>query len=62
MVVCHCNMVNDRTIYKLASSAGRALTVSDVTNHCGAGGDCGGCVDTIAEVLQARPNDSAQQH
>ncbi|MEM8618710.1 MAG: (2Fe-2S)-binding protein [Actinomycetota bacterium] len=61
MVVCHCNMVNDRTINKLAKKAGRELTVSEVTDHCGAGGNCGGCVDAIVEILDARSNNSARR-
>ncbi|MEO1059274.1 MAG: (2Fe-2S)-binding protein [Actinomycetota bacterium] len=61
MVVCHCNLVNDRTINRLAKKAGRELSVSDVTDHCGAGGNCGGCVNAIEEILEARANDAARR-
>ena len=49
MVVCHCLRINDRTISQLASH--EAVTVDDVTRHCGAGGHCGGCRQTIRSVL-----------
>lgn len=50
MVVCHCLHINDRVIDALDVDPG--ATVDDVTAACGAGGQCGGCRDTIATLLQ----------
>lgn len=49
MVVCHCELVNDRTIAEIA--AGDIVTVDDVTERCGAGGKCGGCRESIERLL-----------
>ena len=49
MIVCHCLAVNDRLIEAVA--AGEALTVEDVIERCGAGARCGGCRDSIQQVL-----------
>ena len=57
MVVCHCHLVNDRTIAKLASAAGGELSFDDVTAHCGAGVRCGGCYDTICDILDSQTNE-----
>jgi len=59
MYVCHCRAVNDRTI-RAAADAG-ALTVDDLMQTCGAGGDCGGCHTVLEELLaagRARSSDS----
>jgi bacterioferritin-associated ferredoxin len=49
MVICHCLAMNDRTITELAGN--RAITVDDVVAACGAGGECGGCRDSIELLL-----------
>ncbi|MEM7274231.1 MAG: (2Fe-2S)-binding protein [Actinomycetota bacterium] len=49
MVICHCRAVNDRVIRLVAS--GPNVTVADVTEQCGAGGDCGGCTDAIEQLI-----------
>mgnify|MGYP006144197333 CR=1 FL=1 len=51
MIVCHCEEVTQRTI-KHAISDG-AASVSQVSAACGAGRNCGGCVEAI-EALLAR--------
>ena len=51
MVVCHCERVNDRTIRKLLRDA--EVTIDDVIARCGAGGRCGGCRDSIEQLLDA---------
>ena len=51
MLVCQCNGVSDRTIRK-AVRAG-AVTVDDVGQACEAGTCCGGCADSIAEVIHS---------
>lgn len=49
MIVCHCEQVNDRTV-RDAIAAG-ARTLDDVINRCNAGGNCGGCHDSIENLL-----------
>ena len=49
MVVCHCEAINDRTI-RDALAAG-STTVDEIARDCGAGSQCGGCVDTIRNLL-----------
>ncbi len=49
MIVCHCIVVNDRRIRALISDT---TSVEDITRLCGAGRDCGGCVDTIEALLE----------
>ena len=60
MVVCHCHLVNDRTIAKLAQQAGGDASYEDVIAKCGAGQQCGGCYDSICDILEARVNDPAR--
>lgn len=54
MVVCHCEAVNDAAIQAAASGAGAVdeLTIDDIAARCGAGGQCGGCHDTIRSILE----------
>lgn len=49
MVVCHCELVNDLTIKEIA--AGEVVTIEEVTQRCGAGGQCGGCHESIERLL-----------
>ena len=49
MIVCHCLAINDRLIEAVA--AGEPVTVEDVIARCGAGARCGGCRDSIQQVL-----------
>lgn len=49
MVVCHCEVVNDRTINEIVT--GQVMTVDEVTERCGAGGQCGGCIESIERLL-----------
>lgn len=49
MIVCHCLAINDRLIE--AVTAGQPVTVEDVIARCGAGARCGGCRDSIQQVL-----------
>ncbi len=51
MVICHCELINDRTIAEIA--AGAELTADDVADRCGAGARCGGCLDSIERLLAA---------
>ena len=56
MVVCHCEAVNDRVINAALQDGSTSL--SEIEQACGAGGQCGGCVDTIRHLL-ARRNEAA---
>jgi bacterioferritin-associated ferredoxin len=49
VLVCHCEVVGDRTIR--AAIADGAADVAAVTRRCGAGGGCGGCHPAIEELL-----------
>jgi bacterioferritin-associated ferredoxin len=51
VVVCHCELVNDRTITDIVN--GEVLTIEEVTERCGAGGRCGGCRGSIERLLAA---------
>ena len=51
MLVCHCNAVSDRTIRKVVRAG--ALTADEVGFACGAGSCCGGCVDTVQQIIHA---------
>ncbi len=53
MVVCHCKAINDEFLRSLFAE--RPFTVSDVTEECGAGGDCGRCLEMIESVLKQSP-------
>ena len=43
MVVCHCLAINDSTIRELLNSG--ALSVEEIGTRCGAGTECGACVE-----------------
>lgn len=49
MIVCHCRIVNDRTILELLRSG--EDTPNRIERHCGAGGACGGCAETIERLI-----------
>ncbi|MCE2525532.1 MAG: (2Fe-2S)-binding protein [Acidimicrobiia bacterium] len=49
MIVCHCLAINDRLIEAVAE--GQLVTVEDVIQRCGAGTRCGGCRESIQQVL-----------
>jgi bacterioferritin-associated ferredoxin len=48
VVVCHCAAINDVAI---AAYRREGATVEDVLARCGAGGDCGGCIPVLEELL-----------
>lgn len=50
MIVCHCNVVNDREIRRAIETG--AETVVEVTRACGAGGRCGSCTPAIEALLE----------
>lgn len=53
MVICHCKAINAEFIKTLFVE--KSFTVADVTDECGAGGDCGRCLDVIECLLQQNP-------
>ena len=59
MVICHCLAVNDRAIAELARSAG--VGVDDIAAVCGAGGACGGCRESIEQILAALGQEATLQ-
>ena len=48
MLVCHCRGVSERDVHRALE--GGASCVEDITAHCGAGGDCGGCLPVLVEL------------
>lgn len=49
MLLCHCQVVNDRDV-RAAIAAG-ARDEFDVAAMCGAGAACGGCVPAVTALL-----------
>ena len=49
MIVCSCHAVTDREIQRAARAGAR--TPCQVAEMCGAGSTCGGCRDTVHELL-----------
>ena len=48
MLVCHCRSVSERDVHHALE--GGASCVEEITERCGAGGDCGGCLPVLAEL------------
>jgi bacterioferritin-associated ferredoxin len=59
MVICHCLAVNDRAIAELARTAD--VVVDDIVAECGAGGACGGCRESIEQILSELGQEVALQ-
>jgi len=57
MIVCLCAGVPASTI--LAAIDRGAACPEDVTAACGAGGDCGACLDSLSDLLARRPGGAA---
>ncbi len=49
MIVCSCHSVTDREIERAVRSGAR--TPCQVAEMCGAGSSCGGCRETVHELL-----------
>lgn len=49
MVICHCNIVNDRRIRELVAAG--AQSVPAIGARCGAGRDCGSCLNAIEDLV-----------
>jgi bacterioferritin-associated ferredoxin len=49
MFVCICRVVTQSRIHAVIAAG--ANTVDEVTNACGAGGDCGSCRDEIQSMI-----------
>jgi bacterioferritin-associated ferredoxin len=56
VLVCHCNAVSDRAVRRAVRDG--AMTPSDVAAACGAGSCCGGCADSVEQLIhaEARPH------
>ena len=57
MMVCQCNGVSDRAIRKAVRKG--ASKPSEVGMRTGAGTCCGGCLDTVKEIIRT---ESARAH
>ncbi len=51
MLVCHCNGVSDRAIRKAVRKG--ASSASEVGMRTGAATCCGGCLDTVQDIIRA---------
>ena len=49
MIVCHCNVVNDRAVTEAIDAGAR--TLAGVCAATGAGRDCGSCVFSVKRLL-----------
>ena len=49
MIVCHCHVVNDRTVDDAVAAGAR--TVSAICRATGAGQSCGSCVFSLKRLL-----------
>jgi NAD(P)H-nitrite reductase large subunit len=49
-IVCHCEVVRERTIVKAVQRG--ATTLAEVQAACGAATRCGGCEPAVRELLQ----------
>lgn len=49
MIVCHCNVVNDRAVTDAIDAGAR--TLAGVCAATGAGRDCGSCVFSVKRLL-----------
>ena len=49
MIVCHCHVVNDRTVDDAVAAGAR--TVSAICRTTGAGQSCGSCVFSLKRLL-----------
>ena len=50
-LVCHCRCINDRVVRTAALAAGGDLEATQTI--CGAGLDCGGCLDAVESLVAA---------
>ena len=53
MVVCHCKAINADFIAGLFAT--RKYTLTELTEQCGAGSDCGSCLELIECMLKGHP-------
>jgi bacterioferritin-associated ferredoxin len=57
MLVCHCLRVFDKSIRECVRSG--AVTADEVGDMCGAGTGCGGCRDSIEEIVERECSSSS---
>jgi bacterioferritin-associated ferredoxin len=55
MFVCHCRAVSDRAVRAAVEAGDR--TIEELGRSCGAGTDCGGCHEVLAELLEPREHE-----
>ena len=51
MIVCHCNATTDREIRRAVRSG--ASSLREVSRTCGAASGCGGCAETVLEIISS---------
>jgi bacterioferritin-associated ferredoxin len=60
MYVCLCRAVTDHRIREAIDSG--ASTTEEVTQACGAGGDCGACAGYIEELIEDAQDSTERPH
>jgi nitrite reductase (NADH) large subunit len=55
VLICHCNSVSDRAIRRAVRNG--AITASEVSSACDAGGSCGGCADAVEELIRSESHE-----
>ncbi|MDA0713287.1 MAG: (2Fe-2S)-binding protein [bacterium] len=61
MIVCLCEGVSDKRIREEIECG--ACTLEDIKKECGAGGECGGCIFMLIEILnEVKPLDKLNTH
>lgn len=49
MLVCHCRVVSDRAVRAVIGEG--VADLDEVMDRCGLGGDCGGCLPAVEDLL-----------
>jgi bacterioferritin-associated ferredoxin len=51
VIVCHCNATTDREIRRAVRNG--AVGLREVSRACGATNGCGGCAETVLEIISS---------
>lgn len=52
MLVCHCLAVNDRVIREQIEAG--VMDLAELARRCGAGSECGNCVQSILGLMESQ--------
>ena len=51
MIICHCNATTDREIRRAVRNG--ASSLREVSRACGAASGCGGCAESVLEIISS---------